>query len=132
MMWANYVGIPFADHGSSAEGVDCWGLVRMVLAAEKGWQLPSYGEGYTTASNQPAVTECIVNGLAQGWERVSEPVEGALVVFRIAGLPRHVGLVVAADRFLHAPSGESSCIERLSSLCWQKRIEGFYVRKEAE
>jgi len=130
MNWANYVGIPFADHGSSAEGVDCWGLVRLVLAAEKGWQLPSYGEGYDKASNQPQVTDCIVNGLAQGWDRVSEHVEGALVIFRMAGKPWHVGLVVAADRFLHAPSGEPSCVERLSSPRWINRIEGFYVRRD--
>ncbi|MEJ7807146.1 MAG: NlpC/P60 family protein [Telluria sp.] len=130
--WGNYIGIPFADHGSDARGVDCWGLVRHVLACEHGWQLPSYGEGYDSAKNQAAVTEVIVNGLMQGWERVSAPVASALVVFRMAGKPWHVGLVVAPDRFLHAPVGETSCVERLSSPMWEKRIEGFYVRKETE
>ncbi|MEJ7808458.1 MAG: NlpC/P60 family protein [Telluria sp.] len=130
MNWSKYIGLPFSDHGSDENGVDCYGLIRMVLAAEHGWQLPDYGEGYDTASNQKAVTEVIVNGLMQGWERVSEPVVSALVVFRMAGKPWHVGLVVAPDRFLHAPVGESSCVERLSSAMWEKRIEGFYVRKE--
>ena len=129
MDWSPYIGLPFADHGSSAEGVDCWGLVRHILAAEKGWVLPSYGEGYDKASNQPAVTECIKNGLAEGWDEVPEPVEYALVIFRMAGKPWHVGMVVGEDRFIHAPSGESSCVERLSSPCWVNRISGFYVRR---
>lgn len=129
MNWQPYIGIPFADHGSSADGVDCWGLVRHVLACEHGWQLPSYGDNYDKASNQRAVTECIVAGLVEGWERVVKPVEGALVIFKMAGKPWHVGLVVAPNQFLHAPSGETSCVERLSDPCWVNRIEGFYVRQ---
>lgn len=129
MEWSKYLGIPFKSHGDTGDGVDCWGLVRHVLAAEKGWQLPSYGEGYARASDQRAVTECIRAGLISGWDRVDGPEEFALVVFRMAGRPWHVGLCVSPTQFLHAPSGETSCVERLSSPCWINRIEGFYVRR---
>ena len=65
-----------------------------------------------------------------------EPPRAALTLaelarFRIAGLPRHVGLVVDTDRFLHMPSRETSCVERLSSPMWAKRIEGYYVLKDS-
>jgi cell wall-associated NlpC family hydrolase len=67
--------------------------------------------------------------LIEGWERRDDAAVGGLVIFRIAGHPWHVGLVVARDRFLHIPPGETSCVERLSSPMWAKRIEGFYVRR---
>src|SRR5262245_60853565 len=39
-----YVGLPFKDFGRDFGGVDCWGLVRLVLARECGVAVPTYGE----------------------------------------------------------------------------------------
>jgi cell wall-associated NlpC family hydrolase len=123
-----YIGLPFADHGRDASGFDCWGLTRHVMQQEYGITLPDYGGRYTEARDRHAVADAITAGLIEGWHRVEHAVEGALVIFRIAGKPWHVGVMVDARRFLHVPPGETSCIERLASPMWEKRIEGFYVR----
>lgn len=43
--WINaYVGIPFADGGRTSAAADCWGLFRLVYAAEASIILPSHGD----------------------------------------------------------------------------------------
>lgn len=128
--YGRYVGLPFADHGREG-GFDCWGLVRHVLRCERGLLLPDYGDRYARYDDPASVERAIDAGLHEQWQRVAQPQVGGLVIFRIAGLPRHVGLVVDTDRFLHMPSRETSCVERLSSPMWAKRIEGFYVLKDS-
>ena len=41
---AGYVGLPWLDGGRSADGADCWGLVRLVYERELGNALPTSGE----------------------------------------------------------------------------------------
>jgi cell wall-associated NlpC family hydrolase len=123
-----YIGLPFADHGRGP-AFDCWGLVRHVLQRERGIELPDYGDTYPSHRDHSGVAGAIEQGAVVGWRRVETPCVGCVVVFRIAGRPWHVGLVVGADRFLHIPEGETSCIERLSAAMWARRIEGFYCRE---
>lgn len=125
MMLADFIGVPFADHGR-AGGFDCWGLARAVLAACRGLRLPDYGEGYADCGDHDGIAVAIREGLAADFVRVAVPEPFDLVIFNIGGQPRHVGVVVDAGRFLHAPEGQSSRIERLSDRMWARRVEGFY------
>lgn len=125
---APYLGMPFADHGRGP-AFDCWGLVRHVLQLERGITLPDYGGSYPSHRDHASVAAAIRQGAVTGWARHDAASVGAVVVFNIVGRPWHVGLVVAPDRFLHIPEGETSCVERLSSPMWARRIEGFYCRE---
>lgn len=122
---ADFVGVPFADHGR-AGGFDCWGLARLALLSCRGIHLPDYGNGYADMADHDGISNAIRDGLAQGWERVTDPRAFDLVIFNIAGQPRHVGLMVGPTKFLHAPEGSTSRIEHTDDRMWHKRIEGFY------
>lgn len=125
-MIAQFVGIPFADHGRAADGLDCWGLARAALKACAGIDLPDYGGGYSDVGDHAGVAASIREGLAQGWVRVDAPRLYDLVIFNIAGQPRHVGLMLGPTKFLHAPEGQTSRIERVDDRMWARRVEGFY------
>lgn len=113
--------------GRSLAGVDCWGLVRLFYQNELGIQLPSYDTDYLTSAHRESVAGAIVKFLPDaGWARVEDGRQGDLVIFKIFGLPTHVGILLNKDDFLHAFAGCDSCIERLSAITWSRRIHGIF------
>ena len=136
--WAGaYIGLPYAEKGRTREGADCWGGVRMVLREVFGHELPDYSGAYTEAKNHASVAQAVENGLAEGWQKVDRPQAGDLLILKIAGRPWHCAVMVNASQFLHWPPPDKrgrqllSCIERLDSPQWSKRIEGIYRRTVA-
>jgi hypothetical protein len=103
----------------------------MVLADVFGWQLPDYA--YTSAEDRGVIGAVMETGLAADWIRQTGPQEGALVIFNVAGRPWHCGVMIDAKRFLHWPPPSRdgrqllSCVERLDSPVWSRRVEGFYL-----
>lgn len=63
---------------------------------------------------------------AADWVQVEIPNPGDIVVFRRGRRPNHMGVCIGRGRFLHVEEGCRSCIERLSSPLWNRRIVGFY------
>lgn len=43
-MFERYLDIPYKDGGRDWDGCDCWGLVRLILAEERGIVLPSFSD----------------------------------------------------------------------------------------
>lgn len=129
---ARYVGLPYVDKGRTRSGCDCWGGVRLVLAEVFGVTLPDYTDAYTTADDSRSVAAAVTVGLEHDWQPVTQPQSGDLLILKIGGRPWHCALMVTRDRFLHwlPPSSAGvqsfSCIERLDSPRWARRIEGFY------
>lgn len=131
--WAgDFIGLPYADKGRDRSGCDCWGFVRMVYADVAGIALPDYSMAYTRPGDHASVANAVESGLRDGWERVERPQTLDLLILRIAGRPWHCAVMVGAGMFMHCPppgrNGHQSfsCIERLDSPQWAKRIEGFY------
>jgi len=101
MIWAaRYVGLPFVDHGRDWNGVDCWGLVQLVMREERGIALPSYGE--ISALDLAKVAGLIAGESAlEPWLPVikAEPFDVAVMYRRRD--PVHVGIMVSANEILH-------------------------------
>lgn len=115
--WADrFVGLPFKRMGRDAAGLDCWGLVRLVLAEQAAIILPSYSkddpDGWSIeahAAPHKTVTEAkaldvailftdVKSGL--GWKSV----------------PIHIGIFTDAKNILHVEEGFSSRVQPAADL----------------
>lgn len=124
-----FVGIPFADRGRDFDGVDCWGLVRLVYSRAFDIYLPSFADGYERADEREIVAVLIDEGRGSPWWPVEAPQTGDVAVIRRGGLPTHVGVVVGY-RLLHADRGAASSLVPLDHVRIRRRLAGYY-RHEA-
>jgi len=128
MSFARFVGIPYEMAGRTVDGVDCWGLVRLVYIERYGIDLPSYAGQYA----DPPETEeraALVAGEARAfWSEVEWPMEGDVVLAWLTrpDLPVHIGVAVDPERWLHVRPGAAAIIERFDTQFWRPRIAGFY------
>lgn len=126
---APYVGLPFHAKGRGRDGLDCWGLARLVYAERFGVALPSYLDLYEGVDDSGGIAAIFAQDVGEHreWRPIGldEARVGDLVTFVVAGQLRHVGLVVSCDRMLHAAAGTDSCVERWISPTWGKRMAGF-------
>jgi hypothetical protein len=103
MTWVEkYVGIPFVDGGRSREGVDCWGLVRLVYETECGILLPTYGE-ISAEDLSKVAHEVATESNHEPWHPVTKPQLFDVAVMHRRTAPIHVGVVAALSpvRLLH-------------------------------
>lgn len=103
-------GAPYRNGGADPSGFDCSGFVSYVFA-QQGRALPR------TVTEQFDVAQGISTDLVT---------PGDLVFFStVAPGPSHVGIIVSADLFVHAPSSSGVVrVERLSSPYWSSRLVG--------
>lgn len=126
--WAGrYIGLPFKDHGRDREGLDCWGLVRLVMAEQMGIALPSFVTEYDRTSDTKRISGLIAReaGLWRAIQRGEEK-QGDVIVLRLQGHPLHVGLVLGDCQMLHVERGISCAIEKYTGPRWAERIYGIY------
>ena len=127
--WARwYVGIPFRNRGRERhDGLDCWGLVRLVLSEVFAKHLPSFDAEYESCANVRAV-EMLVNLKAPVLRArcVDDPELGDVVLLKLRGFACHVGVYVGDNCMLHIRRGCNAVVEELSRPIWARRVEGFY------
>lgn len=127
-IWAGrYIGLPFKGHGRDRSGLDCWGLVRLVLGEQYGFALPSLAAEYKSTGEARRIASLVESQLPF-WREIEAGKEktGDVIVLRLKGQPMHVGLVVGDGAMLHIEQGINSAIERYAAPRWQDRIFGFY------
>lgn len=129
---ARWIGLPYRDKGRGPDAFDCYGLSRAILA-EQGCLLPDYADAYSTADDHASVSAAVRAGLAERWLPVDRPRAFDLIILNIAARPWHCGVMLSFDRFIHVmpPNPHTqvetySCIERVDSPRWQRRIAGYY------
>lgn len=131
-IWAGrYIGLPFHDHGRDRSGLDCWGLVRLVLAEQFGFALPSLVHEYERTTQVEKISALILRESRAEWKLVISGTEqcGDVAVLRVRGAPMHVGLVLGDRQMLHIERGIDSVIEKYSAPRWADRVAGFYRYK---
>ena len=126
-----YVGIPYRDSGRDAlDGLDCYGLVRHVLAAEYGHDVPSYIGTYDSAEDSTSTHRAIRRALGDGrWQRVraDDAREGDVALLWLVdpARPSHIGVRVGPDALLHTRLATGAIVERLDGVLGQ-RVLGWW------
>ena len=126
--WAErYIGLPFVDKGRDLNGVDCWGLVRIVLLERAGLSLPTYGE--ISSNELLRVAHTITDSAAADpWRKVEVSRELDVVVMKQKSF--HVGVMVSASNVLHIEHATDSVAPPLEHVKRAFRIVGFYRHAE--
>jgi NlpC/P60 family putative phage cell wall peptidase len=121
-----WLGTPYRHRASTlGAGCDCLGLLRGVwraLYGDEPMAPPPYRASVRDPENAGALREAAERFLlpAEG------PVEaGQVVLFRLAGLdePKHCGIMVAGDRFIHAQE-KLGVVEAYLTEGWARRVNG--------
>jgi hypothetical protein len=121
-----YIGIPYRDKGRDRDGLDCWGLVRLVHMECYSNYLPSFIDNYESSKDSNAHMREVISRSLENWARVDTMQPGDIAVFRVMGFENHVGIITRPGYFLHIREGKLSTIERLNSVEWKRRLEGIY------
>lgn len=128
--WASeYIGIPYMPHGRSRWGADCWYFIHLVLKEQFGITIPTYdGVSYEKDSDRGWIAAYMAEQKEMLWTKVDpdDVRPGDVVLFRMLGVPIHVGVMCGEGLFLHCERGCNSCVERIKASTWNRRIEGFY------
>ena len=99
--------------GKSYDELDCWSLVRRIYKDVYHIALPKL----------PIETE-----QKNHWREVppGSELQGDLLLFRIAELKRHVGLVVGEGRMIHSDETTGVVIEKYTGPLWDHRLKKIY------
>ncbi len=122
--YGRYVGIPYRHGGRTRSGLDCLGLVWLVLR-DYGIRVPDgdgspYSPDWFRADPGRYLRGLLAHGETAPLGEL-RPLD--LVYFRMSGAITHAGVMVDNNRFIHVLEGRSVCVSRLNSM-WRRRLAG--------
>lgn len=145
---AEYVGLKWKNGGRTRDGLDCWGLARLVAMERFGAALPAYDEtawrSCEKRDDQVAANADLAAFMrgerAKGWATVweaagspeGEPLGGGrvragdVVLIRNLGAAIHLGVVVAPGHVLHIEEGTDATCVPYDDGRTERRVIGFY------
>lgn len=134
---ARYVGLPYAEGGRGHYGLDCWGLLRLVLRERFAVEVPRF-EGVRWSDFEPAgLARFMARERESAWRQIARAEHGRLtrdeaeqagdgVMLRMSGEAVHVGLIVAPGWMLHIEEGVDSVCETYLQARWERRLVAIY------
>lgn len=122
------IGIPYKDHGRTADGVDCYGLVYYAYQ-QLGRTLPSFSSAYRDPlAKDRAVIEALIDENKHIFTEVH--IEDAekydVLLFRVMGAPSHVALFDTPGHMFNADVNAGVVREKYTTPRWKSRLVGAY------
>lgn len=128
-----YYGLPYADHGRTRTGLDCWGLPVLVYRELFGIELPKYGGASVNAAELRELAALSRGETVDTWSKVTDPRPYDLVWFRNLQSEdaTHVGIVLRPGLMLHAYRDAASVVpEDYTPRSWSTFLIGVYRHRE--
>lgn len=121
-----YIMSEYAVKGRGNGYYDCWGLVHAYYTEVLGILVPSYVDDYDTPVDVKAL-RLFLEETRKQWIKIdlSDATEGDVIVFKICGLPRHIGILFG-NKMLHIMKGSQVTFEKYNTPYWNNRIYGVY------
>jgi len=119
------IGKPFTDGGRGPDTYDCWGLVAEVFR-RYGTELQDYKlcchdyKGFYKLFIADITTR-------KRWEYSNIPIPAVVAIRFNKPFVNHVGVYIGEFKFLHTREKTGVVIERIDSVLWKSKIEGFYT-----
>ena len=117
------------------EGVDCYGLVKLILEQEHGVKgMINYGPGLSHKDDADIIKSTFEEAVAsKHWKKIDydemrSPPPGTVLWIGFLG-EYHVGIVVGEWTMMHIMDGMGTVIEDFRGKRWEHRILGFYEWK---
>jgi len=130
--WSSeYIGLEFKSNGRDRYGLDCWGLVRLVLMEQFRIKCPSLNQSYQDTKDMESIP-LVVDDTKEMFIpiKLGDEMAGDVIILRVRGIPMHVGIVLGGNKMLHIEENINSSIEDYSGKRWRDRVIGFYRHKE--
>jgi cell wall-associated NlpC family hydrolase len=126
---SKYIGIPYVHKGRTLEGLDCWGLVKLIYK-DRGFELRDLDdyemEGHLKGKNYFNPYE------NDEWSKssIARPYDVALFV-NTMGVAYHAGVVTPDHRLIHTAKNTGVVIVDLSTVLRMLKLDGYYGLKAA-
>jgi cell wall-associated NlpC family hydrolase len=97
-----YIGIPYKYQGRNIDGLDCWGLVKLIFKERYSINMPDWAIDEIDLKGRSAqISEVVCSGL---WTEVEEAADGDIAFCYRTKLGCHVGIFFAGG-VIHASEG---------------------------
>lgn len=128
LWWSRYIGLPFLKNGRDRDGLDCWGLSRLVYAEKLDVVLPSFGGSYEVVNAGLGEQERLRDDVIDGWVDVTKEQHKPfdMIIFTLGGNPFHCAIVTKPGEMLHITAGCNAVVESYVGRGWRRRLEGVY------
>lgn len=124
---AQYIDIPFADHGRGHQGCDCYGLVRLVLREQFGLELPELLAGYADTGMVEEIARMIDHHRPLlGFDEVAAAQLGDVAHLRRGRDGCHLGLMLSPYLLLHTDEPGGVRVDDIRRPHLRPRLLGFY------
>lgn len=109
---ARILNAPYRLDGFTRQGIDCFGLVRLVYRWRLGIAVPRLKQRPTRENWRR---------LRHEWKRADRIRAFDVVLFRAYGAPAHVGIAINDEQFIHSAPCMGVTVGRLDSPQWASR-----------
>lgn len=122
--YTDLLGKAFKFGERGPEMFDCWGLC-LEVGKRAGIELPQV---YTPAE-MAAMNERFNNVRTDKFTKIDEPQPYCIVAFKMSPpIEWHAGIVLPnCNSFIHIMRKRSVVIERLDSIIWKQKLDGYYL-----